>query len=117
VEGHSGESATTVFEGSIVQENPMNYLAHLAARAELFKIACGVMRDRRNSDDASSKTASRREIYGEVFLRLRQRALDACEHAPNAEVRAAACKAAFHLNPRAAEKPVDIESESLGIRE
>jgi hypothetical protein len=113
----AGGSAKTILEGVIVQGNPIDCLAHAAARAKLFQIACGVMNDGGNSEDSSSMAVSRQKIYGEVFLYLRQCALDAAEHAPEAETRAAACKAAFHLDPRTAEKPTDIASDTLGVLE
>ena len=103
------------------EEGAVKYLKRAAAYADLpiayerierERVAAGVI------DDKSPRPETRQRIYGEVFLHVRQHALDVANSAfKEDDVRAAAFKAAFHLNPCVVRCPTGDEDdrECLGV--
>ena len=105
------------------QGGAIKYLEHAASNAITLPIAYETIKRenaaRTTKDEESSRPEPRQRIHGEVFLHVRQRALDfANDVSKGDEVRAAAFKAAFHLDPRVAKRPAGVEGGgSLGILE
>ena len=104
------------------QGDARKYFEDVASNADLFPTVYEAIKKENRAtmttDGGSSRYGTQQRIYEKVFLHVRQRALNiANDESKRDEVRAAAFKAAFHLDPRVVRRPADVESPSLGILE
>ena len=103
------------------QDDLKKYFESVASYADLLLFVHDAIRKENTTgiiEDEPLRPETRQKIHGEVFLHVRQRALDIANDSSKGDaVRAAALKAAFHLDPRVAGRPDDVESASLGILE